>query len=101
MPDVCRVIEDFQLIGTSIRVGSPTPPQVLKAEPALSADMLRVLMRLRAERDQAFAVRMQELFTDMRLHGPLLAQPWQCWSASALAVGVLKSTSMDGRNRWR
>ena len=48
-------IEDFQLIGTSIRNGPPTGQQVREVEPALSAVYSRVLMRMRAERDQAFA----------------------------------------------
>ena len=43
-----------------------------EVEPALSAMYSRVLMRMRAERDQAFGVRMREMFTDMRLLWPAL-----------------------------
>jgi hypothetical protein len=88
-------IEDFQLIGTSIRVGSPTSPRVANNEPALSAVYSRVLMRVRAERDQAFAVRVRELFTDMRLLWPALGATMAVLVCLSVAVGVLKSTSME------
>jgi hypothetical protein len=88
-------IEDFQLIGTSIRVGSPSLPQVIDAEPALSAVYSRVLMRVRAERDQAFAVQMRELFTDMRLLWPAVGATMAVLVCLSVAVGVLKSTSME------
>ncbi len=84
-------IEDFQLIGTSIRVGSPSLPQVVRADAALSA----VLMRVRAERDQAFMVRMRELFTDMRLLWPAMGATMAVLVCLSVAVGVLKSTSME------
>jgi hypothetical protein len=88
-------IEDFQLIGTSLRVGSPTLPQVSKAEAALSAIYSRVLMRVRAERDQAFAVRVRELFIDMRLLWPALGATMAVLVCLSVAIGVLKSTSIE------
>lgn len=88
-------IEDFQLIGTSIRVGSPSLPRVTQTEPALSAVYSRVLMRVRAERDQAFAVRVRELFTDMRLLWPAVGATMAVLVCLSVAVGVLKSTSME------
>ena len=65
-------IEDFQLIGTSIRVGPPKLALATEAEPASSAVYSRVMMRMRAERDQAFTVRFREMFADMRLLWPAL-----------------------------
>ena len=88
-------IEDFQLIGTSIRVGPPGPLLVREVEPALSAVYSRVLMRMRAERDQAFTVRMKELFIDMRLLWPALGATMAVLVCLSVAIGVLKSTSSE------
>jgi hypothetical protein len=88
-------IEDFQLIGTSIRVGTPTAARKKEVEPALSAVYSRVLMRMRAERDQAFTVRLRELFTDMRLLWPALGATMAVLVCLSVAIGVLKSTSSE------
>src|SRR5262245_18547101 len=87
--------EDFQVIGTSIRVGSPSLPQITRAEPALRAVYSRVLMRMRAERDQAFGVRVRELFTDMRLLWPALGATMAVLVCLSVAICVLKSTSVE------
>jgi Putative zinc-finger len=87
-------IEDFQLIGTSIRVG-PSVSYVAEVEPALSAVYSRVLMRVRAEHDQAFGVRMRELFIDMRLLWPALGATMAVLVCLSVAIGVLKSTSIE------
>jgi hypothetical protein len=88
-------IEDFQLIRTSIRVGPPKLSQVAHDEPALSTVYSRVLMRVRAERDQAFAVRIRELFTDMRLLWPAIGATMAVLVCLSVAFGVLKSTSSE------
>ena len=88
-------IEDFQLIGTSIRVGSPRLPQVNTAEPALSAVYSRVLMRVRAEHDQSLGVRLRELFADMRLLWPAIGATMAVLVCLSVAIGVLKSTSIE------
>lgn len=88
-------IEDFQLIGSSLRVGPPGPSLVKEVEPALSAVYSRVLMRMRAERDQAFTVRMRELFIDMRLLWPALGATMAVLVCLSVAIGVLKSTSSE------
>jgi hypothetical protein len=88
-------IEDFQLIGTSIRVGPPMQAQVSAIEPALSAVYARVTMRMRAEHDQAFMVRMRELFADMRLLWPALGATMAVLVCLSVAFGVLKSTSSE------
>ena len=87
-------IEDFQLIGASIRVG-PSRIRVKEVEPALSAVYSRVLMRMRAEHDQAFTVRMRELFIDMRLLWPALGATMAVLVCLSVAIGVLKSTSSE------
>jgi len=88
-------IEDFQLIGTSIRVGPPRPLAVKEVEPASSAVYSRVMMRMRAEHDQAFTVRVREMFTDMRLLWPALGATMAVLVCLSVAIGVLKSTSSE------
>ena len=88
-------IEDFQLIGTSIRVGPPKLALATEAEPASSAVYSRVMMRMRAERDQAFTVRFREMFADMRLLWPALGATMAVLVCLSVAIGVLKSTSSE------
>ena len=68
---------------------------VKEVEPALSAVYSRVLMRMRAEHDQAFTVRMKELFIDMRLLWPALGATMAVLVCLSVAIGVLKSTSSE------
>jgi len=88
-------IEDFQLIGTTIRVGPPKLALAREVEPASSAVYSRVMMRMRAERDQAFAVRLREMFADMRLLWPALGATMAVLVCLSVAIGVLKSTSSE------
>jgi hypothetical protein len=88
-------IEDFQLIGTSIRVGPPRLGPLKEVEPPSSVVYSRVMMRMRAERDQAFMVRMREMFTDMRLLWPALGATMAVLVCLSVAIGVLKSTSSE------
>ena len=88
-------IEDFQLIGTSIRVGPPKLGPLKEVEPPSSAVYSRVMMRMRAERDQAFTVRVREMFTDMRLLWPALGATMAVLVCLSVAIGVLKSTSSE------
>jgi hypothetical protein len=88
-------IEDFQLIGTSIRVGPPKLGVAREVEPASSAVYSRVMMRMRAERDQAFTVRLREMFADMRLLWPALGATMAVLVCLSVAIGVLKSTSSE------
>jgi hypothetical protein len=69
--------------------------QVNAIEPALSAVYARVTMRMRAEHDQAFMVRMRELFADMRLLWPALGATMAVLVCLSVAFGVLKSTSSE------
>jgi hypothetical protein len=63
-------VEDMQLIGSALRLRS----HALRAEsePAAAAIPSDVLMRVRAERDQSFAVQLRGLFVDRRLLWPAL-----------------------------
>jgi hypothetical protein len=88
-------IEDFQLIGTSIRVGPQNTARKKEVDPALSAVYSRVIERMRAEREQAFNVRVRELFTDMRLLWPALGATMAVLVCLSVAIGVLKSTSSE------
>ena len=49
-------------------------------------------MRVRAERDQAFGVRVREMFTDMRLLWPAVGATMAVLVCLSVAIGVLKST---------
>ena len=88
-------IEDFQLIGTSIRLGPQNTARKKEVDPALSAVYSRVIERMRAEREQAFTVRVRELFTDMRLLWPALGATMAVLVCLSVAIGVLKSTSSE------
>jgi len=88
-------IEDFQLIGTSIRVGPPKLALAREVEPASSAVYSRVMMRMRAEHDQTFTVRSREMFADMRLLWPALGATMAVLVCLSVAIGVLKSTSSE------
>ena len=74
-------IEDFQLMK--------------EVDPPSSVVYSRVMMRMRAERDQAFMVRMREMFTDMRLLWPALGATMAVLVCLSVAIGVLKSTSSE------
>jgi len=88
-------IEDLQLIGASIRVGSSALHHASDVEPAISAVHSRVLMRLRAEREQSLPVRVREQFTDLRLLWPALGATMAVVLCASVAVGVLKKASIE------
>jgi hypothetical protein len=65
-------VEDMQVIGSAVRLRAPalhTDSDDLLACAAIPSD---VLMRLRAEREQSFTVKVRELFVDRRLLWPAL-----------------------------
>lgn len=65
-------VEDLSLIGAAVRLGPPTVRPKSDDPRALAAIQSGVLTRIRAERDQSFAVRLRELFSDKRLLWPAL-----------------------------
>jgi hypothetical protein len=73
-------VEDMRLIGASMRVAVPSlAPDDTRA---LAAIQSGVLTRIRAEREQSFAVRVRGMFDDMRLL-------WPAVGATAALVGCL------------
>jgi len=88
-------IEDLQLIGESIRIGSPSVTFHSEVEPDLSAVSSTVLTRARAEREQALWWRVREQFTDMRLLWPALGATMAVMVCLSVAAGVLKSTTIE------
>jgi len=88
-------IEDMQLIGASMRVGSPVLRNTGDVDPAVRAVYSRVLMRLRAEREQSFPVRVREQFTDMRLLWPALGATLAVVLCASVAAEVLKKASIE------
>ena len=88
-------IEDLQLIGASVRIGSPSFRRTGDFEPAVSAVASRVLMRVRAEREQSFAVRIREQFTDMRLLWPALGATMAMVLCATMAFVVLQRASIE------
>ena len=75
-------VEDLQLIGGMLREGSPVHQTVDADAQAIAAIPAGVLMRIRAEYDQSFGVRLKEMFSDMRLFWPALG------ATTALAICV-------------
>lgn len=84
-------IEDMRLIGAAVRLGSPARNVDRAADPVRS----RVLLRLRAEQDQALAVRVRELFVDMRLLWPALGATFAVIVCVAVALGVLRRAAVE------
>lgn len=88
-------VEDLQLIGESIRVGSSATQVAAQDARAVSVLQASVLIRVRAEEEQSFGVRFRELFADMRLLWPALGASCAVVLCVAVAWGVLYSASID------
>jgi hypothetical protein len=65
-------VEDLSVIGAAVRLGPPTVRPSGDDRRALAAIQSGVLTRIRAERDQSFAVRLRDLCSDKRLLWPAL-----------------------------
>ena len=96
-------LEDAQIIGASLRVAArahETAPAAPDVPPegvsrALSAMQSEVLARVDSEYEQSFTVRVQELFTDMRLWWPALGATVAVALSVGLASGVWQATSAE------
>jgi hypothetical protein len=77
----CRV-EDMQLIGSSLRDGSYAAQVEESDLDAVSSIQSGVLLRVHAEQEMSLAVRIKDLFSDMRLLWPALG------ATTALAICV-------------
>ena len=88
-------VEDMQVIGDSIRLGSLTPR--VNDEEAQTVRHLQasVLIRVRAEEELSFAARFREMFADMRLLWPALGATFAVTIGLALALSVLHSTTLE------
>lgn len=82
-------IDDMRLIGSSLRVGAAARRDDDEAVAAISD---AVLMRVRAEREQSFGVRVREMFTDMRLLWPALGATAAVAICVGAAAGVLQAS---------
>jgi len=80
-------VEDMRLISASLRIGSPASEPDGDRDLAVAAINDAVLLRLRAEREQSFGVRVREMFSDRRLLWPALGAT----SAVLLCLGVASS----------
>ena len=88
-------IEDVQLIGDAIRLGSLTPRADDEEAQTISQLHSSVLIRVRAEDELSFGSRFREMFTDMRLLWPALGATSAVTVALALALSVLHSTTLE------
>jgi len=88
-------VEDLQLIGNSIRLGSLAPPADGEEAQTISHVQASVLIRVRAEEEMSFASRFRDMFTDMRLLWPALGATSAVTVGLALALSVLHSTTLE------
>jgi Putative zinc-finger len=88
-------VEDVQLIGDSIRLGSLAPRADDEEAQTVSHVHSSVLIRVRAEEELSFAARFRDMFTDMRLLWPALGATCSVTVGLALALSVLHSTTIE------
>jgi hypothetical protein len=88
-------IEDLQLIGDSIRLGSLAPRADDEEVQTVSHLRDTVLIRVRAEEELSFGARFRDMFTDMRLLWPALGATGAVTVGLALALSVLHSTTLE------
>lgn len=88
-------VEDLQLIGHSIRLGSLAPRGDGEEAETISHVQASVLIRVRAEEEMSFASRFRDMFTDMRLLWPALGATSAVTVGLALALSVLHSTTLE------
>jgi hypothetical protein len=88
-------VEDLQLIGHSIRLGSLAPRGDDEEARTISHVQASVLIRVRAEEEMSFASRFRDMFTDMRLLWPALGATSAVTVGLALALSVLHSTTLE------
>ena len=89
--DTCAArVEDMQLIGAALRLGSAAPSAHAEDAGALAAIQSEVLTRIRAEHDQSLPVRFREAFADMRFL-------WPAFGATAALVACLFAVTSVNR----
>jgi hypothetical protein len=88
-------IEDVQLIGDAIRLGSLAPRADDEEAQTVNHLQSSVLIRVRAEEELSFGSRFRDMFTDMRLLWPALGATSAVTVGLALALSVLHSTTQE------
>lgn len=87
-------LEDMRLIGSALRAGSAgAGPNRHADEAAVAAINEAVLMRVRAEHEQSFGVRLREMFADRRLLWPALGATVAVLVCVGVAVTVMQAAS--------
>lgn len=86
-------VEDMQLIGASLRQGSPPPaPDDTRALVAIQSG---VLTRIRAEHEQSFPVRLRGMFDDMRLFWPAVGATGALVACLVASLSVLQAATAE------
>jgi hypothetical protein len=88
-------VEDLQLIGESLRIGSAAPHAADEEAQTVSDLHERVLIRVRAEEEVSFAARFREMFADMRLLWPALGATSAVTICLAGSLSVLQLASLE------
>ena len=88
-------VEDVQLIGDSIRLGSLASRADDEEAQTVRHVHSSVLIRVRAEEELSFGARFRDMFTDMRLLWPALGATSAVTVGLALALSVLHSTTLE------
>jgi hypothetical protein len=88
-------VEDLQLIGNSIRIGSPAPHAADEEAQTISDLHARVLIRVRAEEEVSLGARLRDMFKDMRLLWPALGATAAVTICLAGSLSVLQLASLE------
>jgi hypothetical protein len=85
-------VQDMHLIGAALRMRASSTVRPREDDRAVAAMNDAVLLRVRAEREQSFGVRVREMFTDMRFMWPALGATVAVAICVSVAVGVLHAS---------
>jgi len=88
-------VEDLSVIGAAVRLGPPSVRPRTEDPDLLSGVQSEVLGRIRAERDQSFATRFRELFSDKRMLWPALGATFAVLICLCGAFGVMQLASVE------
>jgi hypothetical protein len=94
-------VQDMRLIGSALRLGGVGTPARREDEAAVAAMNEAVVLRVRAERDQAFTVRLREMFTDMRFMWPALGATVAVAVCVSVVAGVLQASIAESPESLR
>jgi hypothetical protein len=86
-------VQDMDLIGTALRLGAASGSVSHAADADVAAINEAVLMRVRAEHEQSFGVRLHSMFEDMRFLWPALGATAAVAVCVSMAAGVLQAST--------